>query len=89
MMKIVTLITAFFLPITTVATIYGTEFFRTEDAEEGRKKVVVDPSAWNILWFSMPLVFALCAIWYGAKRTSEARNLREGKPQAIFLEKAE
>lgn len=64
-LQFIALITLCFLPITTVATICGSEFFTTvAKTSEGTASVRIDSSAWIMFTVSAAITGALMIAWY-------------------------
>lgn len=63
-LRSIALITLFFLPVTTVATICGSEFFYYSSENEKRTQSIhMDPAAWNMFIVSGIVTVILMGAW--------------------------
>lgn len=76
-LKSVALLTAFFLPITTIATICGSEFFYTSDSDE---TIQMNPAGWVMFGVSGIVTAILVGAWIWQVKKLEKRFAR-GKRQ--------
>lgn len=76
-MKTIAFVTLFFLPASTIAAVFGTQFFQMNDAN----RMTVSKDFWWLWVIAAPVTLATWAIWrvwYHRKRKEKVRGKAEG-----------
>ncbi|KAK4188600.1 hypothetical protein QBC35DRAFT_382171 [Podospora australis] len=77
--KAIALITLIFLPVTTVATICGSEFFYSSDTGGESRSIQMDPSGWIMFGVSSALTLLFMWLWVWYTKSLEKRFARGRK----------
>lgn len=68
----IALMTLFFLPVTTVATVSGSEFFYHTEKDDGSRAIHMDPAGWIMFLVSGLTTIIMVTIWgWQVKRLNE------------------